>query len=158
MSIEDNIKRIADSLERIETKLGAPVVVNRTAGADLIHAAAAKTSAQMSASVAAAQADPSDDPFNTGEDSLPAPTSAPTPAPAKRGRPAATPAQKPAPAAVTITDVSDLVRELIGKKDPSKGKLKALEILNSFGAGRVSELSADKYAACQAELKKALAE
>ena len=53
---------------------------------------------------------------------------------------------------ITLDQVTDALREVVQKKTPAKAK----EILNKYGAVKLSELKPDSYAAIYGDLKAAL--
>ena len=127
MSIENDLNRIANALERIAaTKMVETAI---TTGAE------ARTTVDQALETLGTV-------VNTAK---------------KVGRPAKTekPAPMPeAPVAPVITkdDVTDALREFVRVK----GQAPALAILQKSGAGRISEIKEDKYAELLADLKAGL--
>lgn len=143
MSIERTLERIADALEKsaeLLEKMANPQITINTMEARTINAGS------PIADVAAAV---------FGD-----PTPAVAPPAKKAGRPAGPKNAPVEPAteakAVTRDDVMDSMRELVRKMGPEKGPIAGKELLGKFGAGRISELDEQHFAAAYAELQKAL--
>lgn len=142
MSIENDLNRIANALEKLVDLKASPMLsVSQTPHVTIAEPVLAAT-----------------EPFGGPAFADPAPAVAP---PAKKaGRPAGPKSAPAEPAteakAVTRDDVMDLMREYVRKLGQEKGPIAGKELLGKFGAGRISELDPKHFAAAFAELQKAL--
>ena len=145
MSIENDLSKIATSLEEMSEILGKiadhitnPPIQTVNVSAPVVEVAAA--AAEVFAG--------------------PTPPSAKKPGRPAGAKSAPAPVQEVAPAeqaiAVTMDDVMDLMRELVRKLGPEKGPLAGKEMLAKYGADKIRTLDAKNYATIFAELQKAL--
>lgn len=138
MSIENDLKRLADSVEKLVVYLMKPINVECVTGVPETRVTTTAGAAQLASVASVAETEPA-------------------PAPVKRGRPAKSAAEpvQETTAVVTKDDVTNTLREYV-RVNGKPGEQKAKEMLLEFGAGRISEIDPKHYAELDAKLKAGL--